>query len=125
MLNKIYTTLLLFFIFGTSALFFIFALVIWAITVWWDRRLVALHMFSSFWASVYLWVTPNWSVSIEGRHNFDWAHKYIVVSNHQSQLDILAAFRLFIPFKWISKTKPHLQYRKQGFMIQPYAFPFD
>ena len=26
------------------------------------------------------------------------------LSNHQSQLDILVAFRLFIPFKWVSKA---------------------
>lgn len=29
----------------------------------------------------------------------------MVVSNHQSQLDILAAFSLFFPFKWVSKTE--------------------
>jgi len=29
----------------------------------------------------------------------------MVVSNHQSQLDILVAFRLFFPFKWVSKAE--------------------
>jgi len=105
MLNKFYTVLLIFFIGVTSALFFIVALVIWSLTVWLDRRLIVLHMFSSLWASLYLWVVPNWSIRVQGRRKFDWQDKYVIVSNHQSQLDILLAFRLFIPFKWISKAE--------------------
>jgi len=30
---------------------------------------------------------------------------YVIVSNHQSQLDILMAYRLFFPFRWISKAE--------------------
>ena len=29
----------------------------------------------------------------------------VVVSNHQSLVDILAAFRLFLPFKWVAKAE--------------------
>ncbi len=29
----------------------------------------------------------------------------MLVSNHQSQLDILVAFSLFLPFKWVSKAE--------------------
>ncbi|MEA3435999.1 MAG: lysophospholipid acyltransferase family protein, partial [Thermodesulfobacteriota bacterium] len=81
------------------------AILIWLFTVLFDRRLVALHFFTSFWASVYLWIMPAWSVSTKGRKKVKKGRIYMVVSNHQSQLDILVAFRLFFPFKWVSKAE--------------------
>lgn len=74
-------------------------------TVPFDRRLVWLHMFTSFWACLYLWTMPAWSVSAVGREKIRRNGTYIVVSNHQSGLDILVAFRLFFPFKWVSKAE--------------------
>jgi 1-acyl-sn-glycerol-3-phosphate acyltransferase len=62
-------------------------------------------MFTSFWACLYLWVMPAWSLTISGRERIDRRGQYIIVSNHQSQLDILVAFRLFFPFKWVSKAE--------------------
>ncbi len=70
-----------------------------------DRRLVVLHMFTSFWACLYLWTMPAWSVKAIGRNKVRRGTNYIIVSNHQSQLDILVAFRLFFPFKWVSKAE--------------------
>lgn len=62
-------------------------------------------MFTSFWACLYLWVMPAWSLSIAGREKIQRRGQYVIVSNHQSQLDILVAFRLFFPFKWVSKAE--------------------
>ena len=62
-------------------------------------------MFTSFWASLYVWMVPAWKISISGREKINFRKTYVVVSNHQSQLDILVAFGLFFPFKWISKTE--------------------
>jgi len=105
MRNRIISTGILFFIGTTSILFFIIALAIWTLTVLFDRRLIILHYFTSLWASLYLWVVPAWSVSIKGRDKIKKDTTYVVVSNHQSQLDILAAFRLFFHFKWVSKAE--------------------
>ncbi len=105
MKNRIISLGILFFIGTTSVLFFIIALVIWAFTVLFDRRLVVLHLFTSFWASLYLWVVPAWSISIKGREKIKRNTTYLVVSNHQSQLDILAVFNLFFHFKWVSKAE--------------------
>ncbi len=62
-------------------------------------------MFASFWACLYLWVMPAWSLTVSGRERIRRRGQYIIVSNHQSQLDILVAFSLFFPFKWVSKAE--------------------
>lgn len=105
MFNRCVAALFLLFFGLTSAVFFIVALMIWLLTVTVDRRLILLHLFTSFWASLYLWVMPAWSVHVEGRRRDVWKRNFVIVSNHQSQLDILVAFRLFIPFKWVSKAE--------------------
>ena len=105
MLNRIIAVFFIAFVAASSAFFFCIALVIWLLTVLFDKRLVLLHLFSSFWASVYLWAMPAWSVRVEGRSAIRMRDRYVIVSNHQSQLDILIAFNLFFPFKWVSKAE--------------------
>lgn len=105
MLNRIIAVGFLVFLAVSSALLFLVALTIWLCTVMFDKRLVILHMFTSFWACLYLWLMPAWSISIQGREKIKKNESYVIVSNHQSQLDILLAFRIFFPFKWVSKTE--------------------
>ncbi len=105
MINRMIAMLLLIFIGLTSVVFFFVALLIWILTIWFDRRRVLLHLFTSFWASLYVWIMPAWRVHIEGNRKRAWRQRYVIVSNHQSQLDILVAFGLFIPFKWVSKAE--------------------
>ncbi|MBI9084914.1 MAG: 1-acyl-sn-glycerol-3-phosphate acyltransferase [Desulfobacterales bacterium] len=105
MTNRFISILFLTFMAASSALFYILAVLIWIFTARIDRRLVGLHMFTSFWACLYLWIMPAWSVSVRDRDKIRRHARYVVVSNHQSQLDILVAFRLFFPFKWVSKAE--------------------
>ncbi len=105
MVNRILSAAFLAFIGLTSVAFFLVALGIWAVTVPFDRRLALLHLFTCFWASFYLWTMPAWSVRTRGRHLIDRRKAYVVFSNHQSQVDILVAFRLFFHFKWVSKEE--------------------
>lgn len=105
MTNRIFSYFFIAFIGLTSAFFFLVAILIFLVTGLFDRRGVILHLFSSFWASLYLWCMPLVSVQIRGRKKLNWKKRYIIVSNHQSQLDILAAFGLFFPFKWVSKAE--------------------
>ncbi len=105
MINRMVSIAFLLFFAVSSAILFVVALVIWLCTVLFDRRLTLLHLFTSFWASIYLWVMPAWSVSVTGRDKIRKDARYIIVSNHQSQLDILVAFRLFFHFKWVSKAE--------------------
>lgn len=78
---------------------------VWALTAPFDRRLVVLHRFTCFWASLYTWLNPAWPVSVEGREQIDPRVPYVMVSNHQSLVDILVLFRLFRHFKWVSKIE--------------------
>ncbi len=105
MLNRIIAACLLFFVAIVSMLFFCVAATIWLFTMLFDRRLVILHQFTSFWACVYLWVTPPWVVSTRGRSKIRRGATYVIVSNHQSLLDILVVFRLFFHFKWVAKEE--------------------
>ena len=81
------------------------AVLIRAVTGAFDRRLTALHTFSCFWASLYVWANPLWTVRIEGKERIDGRTAYVMVCNHQSLADIFVLFRLFVHFKWVSKAE--------------------
>ncbi len=89
----------------SSILLFPVALLIWLLTAPFDRRLVALHRFTCFWASLYTWFNPAWPVRVQGRERIRPRATYVMVVNHQSLLDILVLFRLFTHFKWVSKIE--------------------
>ena len=70
-----------------------------------DRRLVLLHRFTCFWASLYTWCNPAWQVTVEGCDKIRPGTTYVMVANHLSLIDILVLFRLFRHFKWVSKIE--------------------
>jgi 1-acyl-sn-glycerol-3-phosphate acyltransferase len=105
MINRIISISFLGFICISSICLFVVALLIWLLTVLFDKRLTILHLFSSFWASIYIWLMPAWSVSVKGKAHIDKNKTYVIISNHQSLLDILVAFRIFFHFKWVSKVE--------------------
>src|SRR5512143_2470333 len=105
MLARFASALFWMFIVVTSLLLFPVALLIWALTVLFDRRLALLHRFTCFWASLYTWLNPAWRVHVEGRERIRPDVAYVMVANHQSLLDILVLFRLFVHFKWVSKIE--------------------
>jgi 1-acyl-sn-glycerol-3-phosphate acyltransferase len=89
----------------TSILLFPVAVLIWLVTLPFDRRKVLLHKFTCFWASLYTWFNPAWPVRVEGREKIRPEATYVMVANHQSLLDILVMFRLFNHYKWVSKVE--------------------
>lgn len=102
---RILSTIFWLFILFSSLLLFPVAVTLWALTVLFDRRLVLLHRFTCFWGSIYTWTNPAWRVTIEGRAKVRPGVPYVMVANHQSLLDILVLFRLFVHFKWVSKIE--------------------
>jgi 1-acyl-sn-glycerol-3-phosphate acyltransferase len=105
MFNRLVGYIFLVFIALTSILFFCIALLLRLFSFPFDRRLRLLHLFTCFWASFYTWMMPAWRIRVEGRENVRKDATYMIVSNHQSQLDILIAFRLFFHYKWVSKIE--------------------
>jgi 1-acyl-sn-glycerol-3-phosphate acyltransferase len=105
MLQRILSLVFWIFLTLTSILLYPMALLIWAVTLPFDRRKVLLHKFTCFWASLYSWLNPAWPVKIEGRERIRRGEAYVMVANHLSLLDILVIFRLFSHFKWVSKIE--------------------
>jgi len=104
-LRKFYSLLFWAFLTLSSILLFPVAVLVFAVTLPFDRRQVVLHQFTSFWASLYTWLNPIWPVTIEGREKLDSSRAVVMVANHLSLLDILVLFRLFTHFKWVSKIE--------------------
>jgi 1-acyl-sn-glycerol-3-phosphate acyltransferase len=100
---RAYSALFWFFLTLSSALLFPVAVLVWAVTAPFDRRKVILHYFTCFWASLYTWLNPAWPVEVVGREHVPKDQACVMVANHLSLLDILVLFRLFKPFKWVSK----------------------
>ncbi|HOD13946.1 MAG TPA: lysophospholipid acyltransferase family protein [Spirochaetota bacterium] len=105
MFNRIISIAFLTFVAITSIPFYLIAALIRLVTYPFDRKLRLLHLFTCFWASLYTWIMPSWRIKVEGREKVRKGATYMIVSNHQSQLDILVAFRLFFHYKWVSKIE--------------------
>jgi len=105
LLRRVYSTAFWAFLAGSSIALFPVAVAVWAVTSPFDRRRVVLHQFTCFWASLYTWVNPLWPVALNGREKIRRGETYVMVSNHLSLLDILVLFRLFRPYKWVSKIE--------------------
>lgn len=93
------------FLFVSSLLLFPLCLLVWLLTLPFDRKGVLLHRLTCFWASLYTWLNPVWRVTLRGLHHFRRGVTYVITSNHQSLLDILVLFRLFRHFKWVAKIE--------------------
>ena len=105
MADRIISTIYLVFIMITCAILFVPALLIWLVTLPFDKRKVIQHQYTCFWGALYTWCFPFWRTHVSGRKNIRRGVTYVIVSNHQSQLDILLAFNLFRHFKWVSKAE--------------------
>ena len=85
--------------------FFVIYLIIWIITYPFDKKLMYCHYFVSLWAGFLILINPWWKVTIENRFRVEKDQVYIMLSNHQSLLDILAIYQLYFPFRCISKQE--------------------
>lgn len=89
----------------TSIIITPFFLFIWALTFWWDRRRIAVHMMGTFWAWHYQSLIIFWKLKLEGRKKIPWNRPVVLVANHRSLVDILALYKVRRPFKWVSKAE--------------------
>lgn len=52
-----------------------------------------------------MWLNPLWSFKMTGRKNIKRGKTYVIISNHQSMLDIVVLYGLFRHYKWVSKKE--------------------
>jgi 1-acyl-sn-glycerol-3-phosphate acyltransferase len=93
------------FVVVTMPLLYAGALLVFLLTAPFDRRRVALHLYSCAWATFYVVANPLWRLRVEGREKLPWRGPAVLVANHLSMLDILVVYGLFRPFKWVSKAE--------------------
>ena len=83
---------------------FIIALVIFLLTYPFDPNRRLLHWYSCWWGRSYITANPFWSIQAKGLELADPRKAYVIVSNHQSMVDILVMYRTMLHFKWVSKA---------------------
>ncbi|MBU8892807.1 MAG: 1-acyl-sn-glycerol-3-phosphate acyltransferase [Bacteroidales bacterium] len=79
--------------------------VIWLLTVLFDKKLHILNYFANFWGSEFTVLVPGWKIEVIGKEKLKINNSNIIVANHQSQEDILLMYRLGVPFRWVSKAE--------------------
>lgn len=67
-----------------------------------DRRYV--HELSRFLTWVFFLI-PGFRRKIDGIENIDKSKSYVIVMNHNSGVDILAAYKIPLNFRWVSKKE--------------------
>jgi 1-acyl-sn-glycerol-3-phosphate acyltransferase len=82
-----------------------FPAVVLYLDTFWDPRRRVLHAYTSLWGAHYLAWAPFAGVRLEGRELGLSAGPCVYVSNHQSMVDILAAFATRLPYLWVSKVE--------------------
>lgn len=92
---------------GTTVFFFIGLLVLLPLSILFEKGSGRLsHRFAQFWARMIYRSIPVWRLKTQGLGKIQAGKTYVVVSNHQSLLDILVLLAsLPLHFKFIAKRE--------------------
>jgi 1-acyl-sn-glycerol-3-phosphate acyltransferase len=104
------------FVFITLVPLFLIYILIWIFTVPFDKKRLLCHLYVSAWAGLYIRINPWWKVTIENRFRIVPHQAFIILSNHQSLLDVLVFYQLRYPFRWIAKQE-HLRIPILGWVL--------
>lgn len=85
--------------------FFPLTFIIWLITLPFDTNRIIIHKVLTFQSFLLVKLMPIWKVRITGREKAQKGQTYVIISNHQSILDILLINCLRYNYKWISKIE--------------------
>lgn len=80
-------------------------LLVWLLTLPFDPARRITHAMLVFQGMVLAYAVPVWRIKMEGRKKADRKTTYVIISNHQSILDILLLNSLRYRYKWISKIE--------------------
>jgi 1-acyl-sn-glycerol-3-phosphate acyltransferase len=86
-------------------LFFPVTFLIWLLVLPFDRERRVIHWILNWQSRILVWLLPIWKIRIEGRDKGLIDTPFVIISNHQSMLDILLINCLRYRLKWISKIE--------------------
>lgn len=86
-----------------SCVLFVPAILIWIANLPFDKEVRWLNAYRFWWGRLYFNVSPGWTIQTEGMENIDTSKPYIIISNHQSALDIPFSTFIRTQFNWVSK----------------------
>jgi 1-acyl-sn-glycerol-3-phosphate acyltransferase len=79
--------------------------IVWLLTFPFDIDRKLIHWFLTHESFILSYLIPIWKITIEGREKAKKGTTYVIISNHQSTLDIIIINCLRFKFKWISKIE--------------------
>ncbi|MBN2862204.1 MAG: 1-acyl-sn-glycerol-3-phosphate acyltransferase [Bacteroidales bacterium] len=90
---------------GFFLVFFPLTFIVWLLTLPFDSDRTITHWMLIYQVMIISYLVPVWRLRIEGRRKAVAGTTYVIISNHQSILDILLINCLRYRFKWISKIE--------------------
>jgi 1-acyl-sn-glycerol-3-phosphate acyltransferase len=79
--------------------------IIWLLVLPFDKERIVIHWLLIYQSFILTRIIFIWKIRIEGREKAVKGTTYVIISNHQSILDILFIDSLRYRFKWISKIE--------------------
>jgi 1-acyl-sn-glycerol-3-phosphate acyltransferase len=79
--------------------------IIWVLALPFDKKRAVIHWVLVYESIILTRLVPIWKVRFEGRKNILKNKTFVIISNHQSMMDILFLNELKMRFKWISKIE--------------------
>lgn len=104
-MKAIFTLFMWVYVTTTCVLLFPINLLVFALLYPFDKPRAVIHAMSRFWSLQYYFIAPGWDIDIVGKDKIDKNEKYIMVSNHQSLLDIFLLYVIPLNFRWVSKAE--------------------
>jgi len=80
-------------------------LLAWLLVFPFDKNKAVIHWLLMYQSFILVYLMPIWRVKIEGREKANRGTTYVIISNHQSTLDILILNCLRFKYKWVSKIE--------------------
>lgn len=84
-------------------IFFPLTFLLWLLTLPFDKNRKIIHRLLNWQSRMMVGLMPVWRLTIEGREKAAGQGPFVIISNHQSILDILFINCLCYDLKWVSK----------------------
>lgn len=83
----------------------IISAIVLALTYPFDKSRRWVHEISRYMTLVFFGLPPRVRRTIDGLENIDRGKPYVIVLNHTSGVDIIAAYKIPLNFRWVSKRE--------------------